>query len=105
MWVIYRDPKTPYTHLDKNVLCLVEDQHILAYQTTLARIVNQDITPLVDDATYLQPFVGIAYYARRYEPTTPHTAMTVPREPPLLETPKASLFRDVELPSPCSNGQ
>jgi hypothetical protein len=49
--------------------------------------------------------VGNDYFARRFIPMTPRISKIVPPEPPKLEIPRASLFRDVELPSPCSNGQ
>ncbi len=96
MWVIYRDPKTPYVHVDKNVLCLVEDQHIHEYQQALAAAVHQSIQPFVEDVLYLQSFVGLSYYARRYVPTIPHIDTILPEEQPEFEIRKASLFRDVE---------
>ena len=38
MWVIFRDPKTVFNYLDKNVLELVADEDILTYQKQSRKI-------------------------------------------------------------------
>ena len=105
MWVIFREHRSMYTHIDRNVFAIVEDKDILEFQRHLATTVGEMIHEIMEHSEYLQNFVGNEYFARRYVPMTPNTGMTVPLEPPKLEIPKASLFRDVELPSPCSSGQ
>ena len=105
MWVIFYDHKSMFTHIDRNIFGLVEDKDIHEFQKTLAASTGEMAHELSDQCMYLQTFVGNAYFARLYLPKTPNTNMIVPPELRKLEIPKASLFRDVELPSPCSNGQ
>ena len=105
MWIIYRTPSQFQTDLDSNVVGIVDDKEIDAFQSKLAERINSTIYPLIDEVMYLQPFVGTWYYARRYEPMTQYTKIHVPRERLKVETTRASLFRDVELQSPCSSGQ
>jgi hypothetical protein len=104
MWVIYRNPRNCYTHLDKNVYGVVEDKDILEFQKKLAETLGKPAEELIPTLPYLQLFVG-DYFARHYVPMTQYTDMPVPQERPVVETMRVSLFRDVELPSPCSNGQ
>ena len=94
-----------FTHIDKNVFALVEDKDILEFQRNLAKTTGQTSHTILEDCKFLQNFVGNEYFVKKFVPMTPRTGMTAPPEPPLLEIPKASLFRDVELPSPCSNGR
>lgn len=105
MWVIFHERKTMFTHVDKNVFALVEDKDIVEFQKNLSKSTGETSHTLVQHSTFLQNFVGNEYFAKKFVPMTPRKGMTAPQEPPLLEIPKASLFRDVELPSPCSNGQ
>ena len=104
MWVIYRDPDNHHIHLDKTVYGIVEDKDILAFQKKLAETLRKPAEELIPTALYLQPFVG-DYYARYYVPMTQYTAMPAPPARRAPETMRVSLFRDVELPSPCSNGR
>ncbi len=105
MWVIFHERRTIFTHIDKNVFALVEDKDILEFQKNLAKTTGQMSHGLLEDSTFLQNFVGNEYFAKKFVPMTPRTGTVAPPAPPLLEIPKASLFRDVELPSLCSNGQ
>lgn len=105
MWVIFHEHRSMYTHIDRNVFALVEDKDIHEFQRQLVTKTGDMSHPVVDYCGHLQNFVGNDYFARRYIPMTPNTGMTVPQEPPKPEILTASLFRDVELPSPCSNGQ
>lgn len=105
MWVIFHERKSIFTHMDKNVFALVEDKDILEFQRMLSCSAGEPLYELIDNCSYVQAFVGNDYFAKKYVPMTPHKDMIVPQGPPALEMPKASLFRDVELPSPCSNGQ
>ena len=70
MWVIFRDPKTPFNHLDKFVVELVEDNDILTYQTVLHKTVGGRTYPLNTDVWFSQQFVtsvnDVEYVARRY---------------------------------------
>ncbi len=104
MWVIYRDPNNHYTHMDKNVYGIVEDTEILAFQKKLAETLGKPADELILFLPHLQQLVG-EYYARHYVPMTQYTSMPVPQERRAPETMRVSLFRDVELPSPCSNGR
>ena len=105
MWVIFHEPRSIFTHIDKNVFALVEDKDIVEFQKNLSKTTGQMSHALLEDSKFLQNFVGNEYFARKFVPMTPRTGTTAPPEPPALEIPRASLFRDVELPSPCSNGQ
>jgi len=105
MWVIFHERKSMFTHVDKNVFALVEDKDIHVFQQCFSKATGETCHPVIEECMYLQNFVGNEYFARRYDPMTPHTDMSVPQELPKLEIRKVSLFRDVELPSPCSNGQ
>lgn len=105
MWVIFHDGSNRFTHIDKNVFALVEDKDILEFQVMLSCATGEMTHVLIENSMFLQNFVGNDYFARKYVPMTPHTDTIVRQGPPALEIPKASLFRDVELPSPCSNGQ
>lgn len=105
MWVIFHERRTIYTHIDKNVFALVEDKDIVEFQKNLSKTTRQTSHTLLEDCTFLQNFVGNEYFAKKFVPMTPRKGMTAPPEPPLLEIPRASLFRAVELQSPCSSGQ
>ena len=105
MWVLFYERKSLFTFMDKNVFAVVEDKDILGVQTTLAKMTGGTVYPLLEELDCLQNFVGNDYFAKHYVPMTPNTDMTVQREQLVRETPRASLFLDVELPSPCSNGR
>lgn len=105
MWVIFYESNSMFTHIDRNIFGVVEDKDILEFQMSLAASTGEMIHEVTQESLYLQTFVGNQYFARRYIPKTPHTDMIAPQARPLPETQRASLFRDVELPSPCSNGR
>lgn len=105
MWVIFYEPRTQYTHIDKNVFGVVDDKDIHVFQKTLADTIGQLPHDLVEEVMYLQPLVGNQYYAKRYEFMTPDTDIPVPLERKGLGTTKASLFRDVAQLSPYNSEQ
>ncbi len=105
MWVIFHERRNMFTHVDKNVFALVEDKDILEFQKNLAKAIGQQDHALIEHCTFLQNFIGNEYFAKQYVPMTPRKGMIAPPGPPVLEIPKASLFRDAELPIPCSTGQ
>jgi len=104
MWVIYRDPRNHYDNIDKYVYGVVEDKDVLEFQQKLAETLKKTPDELIPGLPYLQGFVG-SYFARHYVPMTQYTNMPVLPERLVVETMPVSRFRDVELPSPCSNGQ
>ena len=105
MWVIFQDRKSIFTNIDRNVFAIVEDKDILEFQKQLAKATGDMRHTIIEDCLHLQNFIGNEYYAKLYIPMTPQKDMIVRQERPKLEIPRVSLFRDVELPSPCSNGQ
>ena len=105
MWVIFHDPKTAFTHLDKYVLDLVEDKNILDYQKDLSNSLRAFSHALVPNVSHMQPFVGNDYYAKFYVPTTQYTGKMNPLARLQPETLKASLFRVAEPQNPCSSEQ
>lgn len=105
MWVIFYESITIFTHIDKSIFALVEDKDILEYQKSLVASTGQMSHELTLDHIYLQNFVGNRFFARRYVPTTLCTDTNVRQGLQALEIPRASLFRDVELPNPYSNGR
>lgn len=66
---MFRDPQTPFLHLDKYVVALVEDTDIRAYQSDLVGRIGGRIYEIDTEVLYLQPFVTgqdeTEYYARR----------------------------------------
>jgi len=68
MWVIFRDPKTVFNYLDKNVLELVADEDILTYQKQMGDGRAYEIMPNV---YFLQHFFSshddVEYFARKYK--------------------------------------
>ena len=105
MWVIFHEPRTHFTHMDKNVFGVVDDKDILVFQKTLADKLGQIPHLIIEEAKHLQPLVGNHYYAKRYEPMTQDTDIHVPLERKGLGTTKASLFRDVAPLSPYNTEQ
>lgn len=73
MWVIFRDPRTLFNHLDKYVVAVVADEDISVYQRELAQSTNGTIYE-VYDAFFLQPFVKSDtagdFFARKYKTWT-----------------------------------
>lgn len=105
MWVIFHEPRTHFTHMDKNVFGVVDDKDILGFQKRLADKLGQIPHLIIEEAKHLQPLVGNHYYAKRYDPMTPDTDIHVPQERKGLGTTKASLFRDVAPLNPYNNEQ
>lgn len=74
MWIIFRDPVTPFMHTDKYVIAIVSDEDILAYQALLHSTVGGRVIELNVDAWFLQPMLlsedDVEYFARRYKPWT-----------------------------------
>jgi hypothetical protein len=70
MWVIFRDPKTPFNHLDKYVMELVEDKDIVTYQDVLSKTVGGRTFPVQTDVWFNQKFFtsanDVEYYARKF---------------------------------------
>lgn len=70
MWVIFRDPNTAFTHLDKFVYQIVEDDDILAYQCALHQRSGGRIHELNQTVFFMQQFLttedDVEYFARRY---------------------------------------
>ena len=71
MWVIFRDPKTMFNHIDKYVCEIVDDKDILAYQVTLHEKVGGHPHELNQSVFFLQQFLSshndVEYFARRYQ--------------------------------------
>lgn len=100
MWVIFYAPRNHYTHLDKNVLGVVDDKDILTFQSQVASTVGKVSHDLLDNTGHLQAFVGNEYYAKRYVSMTQYIDIPVQLEQKKPETLKASLFRDEEQQNP-----
>lgn len=70
MWVIFRDPKSVFNHLDKVVVELVQDKDILTYQDTLHKVAGGRTFVLDTDVRYNQKLLtssnDVEYFARRY---------------------------------------
>lgn len=105
MWVIFRENKSVFTHMDKNVFAVVEDKDVLEIQDALVNATGGTPYPLLRELDCLQNFVGNDYFAKHYVPMTPHTNMTVPREPSRHEMPTVSLFRDAAPRNPYNTSQ
>lgn len=73
MWVIFRDPRSLFNHLDRYVVDVVADDDILEYQKQLAERVNGK-TYEVHDVGFLQQFVtapnDVDYFAKKYKTWT-----------------------------------
>ncbi len=71
MWIVFRDPKSPFLHLDKYVFALVEDKDIFQYREELVHRVGGRTYDFDPDVFFLQQFVtskdDVEFYARRYE--------------------------------------
>ena len=75
MWVIFRDPKTVFNHLDKFVLEVVEDEEILAYQASLMDTLGGRAHEFHSNVYFLQPFFtskqDVDYFVKKYKPWKP----------------------------------
>ena len=71
MWIVFRDPKSPFLHLDKYVFALVEDKDIYEYREQLFRSVGGRTYDFDPDVFFVQQFVTgrdeTEFYARRCE--------------------------------------
>lgn len=71
MWVIFRDPKTVFNHLDKFVLEVVEDEEIQVYQKQLVETLGGRAHEFHQDVYFLQQFFtskqDVSYFARKYK--------------------------------------
>lgn len=72
MWVIFRDPKTVFNHLDKFVMELVADEDILTHQKQMVEVIGGRAHDIMRDVYFLQPFFTSAqdvdYFAKKYKP-------------------------------------
>ena len=72
MWVIFRDPKTPFNHPDKYVFEMVADEDIFAYQKGMRDVIGGRCHDFLQDVYFLQPFFTskeeVDYYVRKYKP-------------------------------------
>lgn len=72
MWIVFRDPKTVFTHLDKYVVEVVDDADIEAYQRRLHETVGGHAHEFHREVYFLQPFLSSAqeidYFVRKYKP-------------------------------------
>lgn len=84
MWVIFRDPKNVFNHIDKNVVDMVEDKNIQAYQTMLDTTQGGQRFEIYLDVYFLQPFFttteGVHYSVRKYAPWLPLTTDVFPAD-------------------------
>lgn len=74
MWIVFRDPKSPFLHLDKYVFALVEDKDIYAYREDLVQWTQGRSYDFDPDVFFLQQFVtgrdDMEFYARKFVPWT-----------------------------------
>jgi hypothetical protein len=72
MWIVFRDPKSPFLHLDKYVFALVEDKDIFQYREELVHRVGGRTYDFDPDVFFLQQFVTskdeVEFFARRFTP-------------------------------------
>jgi hypothetical protein len=70
MWIIFRDSRTPFNHIDRFVVDMVEDDDIVEYQVQLAAIGGR-VHEVRNDVYFLQSFFspekGGDYFARKYK--------------------------------------
>jgi hypothetical protein len=71
MWILFRDPKTVFNHLDKFVLEVVADDDIDAYQEEMRQTVGGHAHEFHRDVYFVQPFFtstrDVEYFARKYK--------------------------------------
>ena len=70
MWVIFRDPKNAFNHVDKFVVEVVEDKDIVAYQQMLLRVLGGRLVEFHLNVPYNQQIFtslqGVVYFAKKY---------------------------------------
>lgn len=71
MWILFRDPRTVFNHLDKFVVEVVADGDIHAYQQQMMATLGGRAHEFHDDVYFLQPFFtskdDVNYFARKYK--------------------------------------
>ena len=91
MWVIFRDPKSVFNHVDKYVVELVEDKDILTYQDLLYSTVGGRTFDIYSDAQFNQQFVtsanDVEYFARKYTCWNPEHCTNGPQMETFLSRP------------------
>lgn len=79
MWIVFRDPKTVFNHLDKFVLELVADEDIRSYQAQMATVIGGRSHEFMEDVYFLQSFFtskdDVGYFARKYKLWNPQDSM------------------------------
>ena len=72
MWIVFRDPKTIFTHLDKYVVEVVADEDIRTYQAQMKEVLGGRSHDFLADVYFLQPFFtskdDVEYFVRKYKP-------------------------------------
>jgi hypothetical protein len=72
MWVIFRDSKSSFEHLDKYVVDMVADEDIAAYQQHLLKMHGGNAQEFHRDVYFLQAFLrtekDVDYFIRKYRP-------------------------------------
>lgn len=72
MWILFRDPKTIFNHLDKFVIEVVADEDIVAYQSQLQETLGGRAHEFHQDVYFIQPFLtskqDVDYFVRKYKP-------------------------------------
>lgn len=86
MWIVFRDPKNVFLHLDKFVYELVESDDIIEYQEELLkRFPGGRKHEFVESASHLQPFFttldGKEFHVRNFStwwsPKIPQTTIAI----------------------------
>jgi hypothetical protein len=71
MWVVLRDPVSPFLHLDKYVFALVEDKDIFEFREDLVRRMGGNSYEFNSDVFFLQQFVttkdDVHFFVRRFD--------------------------------------
>jgi hypothetical protein len=80
MWIVFRDPKTVFNHLDKYVFEMVAEEDILAYQAQMKETIRGRTHEIRLDVYFLQHFFtskdDVEYFVRNYKPW-PHAALSL----------------------------
>lgn len=71
MWIVFRDPKNVFLHLDKFVYELVEPENIVNYQRHLSeKFPGGRVHEFIETANHLQPFFtasdGQCFFVRNF---------------------------------------
>ena len=71
MWIVFRDPKTVFNHLDKYVFEVVADEDIRKYQKGMGETIGGRAHDFMEDVYFLQPFFtskdDVEYFVRKYK--------------------------------------